>query len=189
MIPVNPSQGCVIVGNGTSVLDANHGPLIDQFETIVRFNRFEIQGFGLHIGSKTDILFTGLEAQHLGWRLALPYRRIYGHSWVKDPAKCPTMASFRNLLPSAPVEKVDHALRDEMAQCAGVDYTTWSTGAFAVWMLARQFPIVHLAGFDWWNRAEQHYFNPKANRGTLHKPEIEKVLIDRMQAEGRVAFL
>jgi hypothetical protein len=180
---------CILVGNGTSVLDSELGAEIDTFGTVIRFNRFEVQGFEKHVGSKTDVWFTGLGMRAGDWRLAIPYRLIYVHSWSREARDCPTLKNIRGHLPDARMERVDHAVFPEMAQFAGVDYLHWSTGAIAVWMMAQQFPHIHLHGFDWWDRPEQHYFNPRANRGTLHKPEIERVLIERLQAEGCVHFL
>lgn len=171
------------------MLDAENGPRIDQFGTIVRFNRFETQGYEKHVGSKTDVLFSGLEAQHLGWRLTLPFRAIYAHSWATNPERCPTLSSFREHLPKAEVVKIDHSTFQDMARYADTSYRVWSTGAIALWMMAWQFPVVHLTGFDWWARQEHHYFNPKANRGKLHKPEEEKRFVERMMAEGRACFL
>lgn len=189
MIPDDTKNACVIIGNGTSVLDAEAGDLIDQFGTVVRFNLWETKGYEKHVGTKTNIWFSGLGMRKGDWRLEREYRRIVLHSWVRDAGKCPTVRSFSEVMPDGPFMKLDHALLDEMAQFAETDYRYWSTGAIAAWMMARQFPIVHLHGFDWWDRPEQHYFNPKANRGTLHKPEIEREFIKHMVIDGKAVFL
>lgn len=42
-------RGVCIVGNGRSVLSMCAGPLVDQFETVLRFNDFQICGFEKHV--------------------------------------------------------------------------------------------------------------------------------------------
>jgi hypothetical protein len=46
----------IIVGNGKSVLHKTNGRVIDKFEYVTRLNRFRIQGFEQHVGTKTNII-------------------------------------------------------------------------------------------------------------------------------------
>lgn len=43
-----------IVGNSDGVLRTQLGSIIDQFDIVIRFNTFEIQGYEPWVGSKTD---------------------------------------------------------------------------------------------------------------------------------------
>lgn len=183
------SQCCVMIGNGTSMLDTDRGTVIDQFPTVVRFNQFEIDGYQKQVGTKTDIWFCGLGIKPDNWRSQKEYRQIILHSWHKDPYKCPVIASFQQVMPDAAMEKVDHKELDAMRDYCGTEYWHWSTGAIGIWLMIRRHPVVYLAGFDWWERPQQHYFRPDANRGTLHQPQEEKRLIDRLREAGKVEFL
>jgi hypothetical protein len=46
----------VLVGNSKSVLEQPMGSQIDQFDIVVRFNNFEINGYQEYVGRKTDIV-------------------------------------------------------------------------------------------------------------------------------------
>ena len=54
----NNSENCIIVGNGTSVLDAELGDKIDSFDNVVRFNTYRIAEYEKNVGTKTDIWAT-----------------------------------------------------------------------------------------------------------------------------------
>ena len=68
-------------------------------------------------------------------------------------------------------------------------YTSFSTGAIAIWMLVQEFGHVTITGFDWWEASEIHHYNDNARRGTLHKPEKEMVLISKLIFENKVSIL
>ena len=48
-------QGTIIVGNGRSVLGSLAGSAVDSFQTVVRFNDFQIEGYADSVGQKTDL--------------------------------------------------------------------------------------------------------------------------------------
>ena len=48
-------KGVCIVGNGRSVLAQSAGPMVDRFETVLRFNDFGSEGYEAHVGSKTSL--------------------------------------------------------------------------------------------------------------------------------------
>lgn len=182
------NSACILVGNGTSVTDVQNGSEVDRFETVVRFNKFETAGFEKHVGIRTSIWFCGLPVKPDDWRIRSAEQFIYGHSWNPDANKCSVFKSLAEASPSK-VYKVDHRILGKMSEYAGTDYIYWSTGAIGIWLMLERFPCVTITGFDWWDRISQHYFNPKSSRGTLHKPEVEKVLIDRLTESDKVRFL
>lgn len=46
----------LLVGNGPSVLQHEVGYLIDMYETVVRFNNFQIKGYEQYVGQRTTII-------------------------------------------------------------------------------------------------------------------------------------
>lgn len=50
---VRESVRTVVMGQGTSVLAREYGPAVDRFEQVVRFNRFEVDGYERWVGNKT----------------------------------------------------------------------------------------------------------------------------------------
>jgi len=46
----------IIVGNGKQVLNKTNGSLIDEYDIVVRLNRFRVKNYEAHVGTKTDIV-------------------------------------------------------------------------------------------------------------------------------------
>ena len=46
----------ILVGNGPSILENEFGSKIDQFDKVVRFNNFEVEGYEKYVGSKCSVL-------------------------------------------------------------------------------------------------------------------------------------
>lgn len=180
---------CILVGNGTSVMETEHGQAIDAHKTVCRFNDVHIPGYECHVGTKTDVWFTCLKFNPAKLDQLQPCSRIVVHSWQRAPEKCQTFDGYRHLLPAA--SKLDHMLIDEVCAYMGRnDYRSWSTGALAIWMMLKEQKRVIITGFDWWERGpEQHHYADKAVRGALHKPEREYDLVMKLQADGRLSFL
>jgi len=49
----------VIIGNGTSVLDASNGKFINECDRVIRMNDFAIEGYEKFVGDKIDIFACG----------------------------------------------------------------------------------------------------------------------------------
>lgn len=178
----------ILVGNGTSILDRENGLLIDSFQDVVRFNDYRIRGFEKHTGTRTTIWFNVCRGIK-DWRVEVPYRHVYTHSWQRDPLKCETHTDFcKNLPPSVPRSKVDHAILDEIDTYSETKFRHYSTGLIAIWVLIKEFPEVTLTGFDWWERKDHHY-GDKYTRGKLHDPQLEHQVILKLQREGKLRFL
>lgn len=181
-------MSCVIVGNGSTVLESHHGAEIDRFDQVVRFNQYHIKKFESHVGTKVTHWFTVIPTVNATWRATQPLHKLYVHSWVREPERDSLLRQYEKLRLPCPVEKVDHDLIREMQQAIGTDYYGWSTGALAIWLMLKTQPEVSITGFDWWDREKHHYFD-QAARGHLHKPQIEKQLIDKLIEQDRLKFL
>ena len=46
----------ILVGNGESLLGSNMGEVIDSYDTVVRFDGLNIEGYEKDVGTKTNIL-------------------------------------------------------------------------------------------------------------------------------------
>jgi len=68
-------------------------------------------------------------------------------------------------------------------------YFTYSTGAMAIWMMLKEHLQVTITGFDWWNQSDNHHYNDKVPKGTMHKPELELLLVNKLIEEGKLKFL
>jgi len=175
----------ILVGNGTSILDAEKGPEIDDHRHVVRFNDCKLKGFERHTGTKTSLWFTVMKLQPRKLEELSP-AEIIVHSWHNKAETCEVFKTYAGL-PNA--SKLDHMIIPQI--CAFMDdnsYRSWSTGALAIWLMLARFSAVTLTVFDWWER-EQHHYGDKERRGTLHKPQMEKAFIDRLTEQGKAQFL
>ena len=195
----------VIVGNGTSVLDADYGEAIDAHAIVLRFNSYIINGFERHVGTKTDIWLTCLQYRSADSRVHRPYTKVWTLSWQFDPAQDKQFQKYQQGFaafdPPVPVEKVSKVTHDEMiAFASDLDgygsfssdldgYVSFSSGLFAIWLMLKEHDHVALVGFDWWDRRKHHYAGDHESRGLLHKPALEYRFIEKLMNEGKVSFL
>ena len=172
----------VLIGNGSSVLNQRLGKVIDTFDLVVRFNHYNLNGFEEWVGTKTDFWFTtAIKNIHIPSSEDLEFSRTYWHSWhwrPEDDIKYPT---FLELYPKT--IKTTRNLISEMQEITGqTEYGTYSTGAIAVHILVKEFGLVHLYGFDWWDGLKQNHYGDSLPQGPLHQPDKEyeflKVLAD-----------
>jgi len=173
---IKKTNSIIIVGNGSSVLDAENGAIIDTFETVVRFNSYKINGFEKFAGTKTDIWFT-VNAAHI--QEIKNFREVIVHTWQWDKDRCLT---FKQLNAERPCGKTE---REFVRSLPCKDP---STGLIAIFHFLRQYPRVYITGFDWWDNQKHHYGDNEV-RGTLHKPEQERDIIISLKNEGKVSFL
>ena len=164
-----PNNSCLIVGNGTSVLDAELGDKVDSFDTVVRFNAYRTHGYEKHVGTKTDIWATCTARQHL--KEINSYREVIAHSWTVPAENCKTYNILKEKRKD--VWKIDPAVWRKIKADFG---TTPSTGILIIDIMLQRYNVVHLYGFDWWDR-ERHHYSDNAPRGTLHKPDRELLYI------------
>jgi hypothetical protein len=179
---------CILVGNGTSLLDAARGSEIDEHECVVRFNSFTLGAFAAHTGIRSDVWFTVHSASPTCPRTHLPWRKVWCHSWEPNAEKCKVFQSHREYRTGDNLSKIDHDLLNDIAGYSRTGFKYWSTGLLAIWAMLQQYATVTITGFDWWER-QAHHYNDKAVRGTLHKPELERDCIEQLAAEGRLHFL
>ena len=184
----------IIVGNGTSILNKAFGQLIDDYETVLRFNNYGTKGFEKFSGIKTDIWFNvvNFPDKKKEWRMSEPYRKIYLHSWEWDKNKDKLFIEFQDFYKEKNVgfiEKTQKNIIEEIQQFAGdFLYSGISTGLIAIWMMLKQYDSVDIIGFDWWE-TDNHHYNDNAIRGTLHQPIKEKLIIDKLRDNGKVYFI
>lgn len=166
----------LLVGNGSSLLDAENGDKIDSFDRVVRFNTAKIEGYEKHVGTKTDILFIvcGSSKERLK-----KYNEVHVHSWQRDASKDKL---FKNLSEHRECCKIDHSILKKVP----IDHP--STGLIAIYTYLQLYDYVTITGFDWHEKKKHHYADEQ-KRGTLHKPKEEFKIIQQLIHEGKVKIL
>jgi len=177
----NNQETCLIVGNGTSVLDAELGDKVDSFDTVVRFNAYRIAGYEKHVGTKTDIWAT-CTADPRNLKEINSYREVIAHSWIIPPEICNTYNKLKK--EREDVWKIEPAVWRGIKADFGIQDP--STGLLIIYTMLQRYDVVHLYGFDWWDR-EKHHYSDKAPRGTIHKPDQELLYIKSWG--NRIKFL
>jgi hypothetical protein len=176
----------ILIGNGTSVLDCEKGGAIDMCKNVVRFNYCRIKGYEKHVGTKTNEWWTVTRCNERLMGNLRPLDAIIFHSWERSPEKDKLWETYKHL-PHA--SKASHdMIREINAYAEETSYKAWSTGVLAIWHHLKRRPLVVLHGFDWWER-DKHHYGDQALRGTLHKPWIERGLIEKLISQGKVQML
>lgn len=177
---------CILVGNGTSVMDVKNGLKIDAYPCVVRFNAFQTKGYEHFVGEKSSIWFACIPAIPEDWRTALSWEAVRVHTFHEKIEDDAVYLSHQQAFGSR-ASKVDHGVLAEL-RAFSHEIAPWSTGVVAIWLMLAKFPSVTITGFDWWDRDAHHYCD-QAPRGLLHKPDVEHRIIRRLQDEGRLSFL
>ena len=170
----------IIVGNGTSLLNASNGSKIDAFKNVVRFNAFAIKGYENFVGTKTTHLYY---VNHSYEKRAEEIKNVYVHSWDRE-SKCPVYKAHKHLdnVQKVPFDFVQGVIK----KIKGV---IPSTGLIAIYHQLQWHDELTLTGFDWWDTEKHHYFGPKDFRGPNHKPSVEKELITGLIKKNKLKFL
>ena len=176
----------IIIGNGSSILDRELGYKIDEFGEVLRFNEYRLKS--QWTGEKTTHWWNTVNYQNLQHEnLSRDYEECCLHSWdfkESDKLWCRLKENVR----AKEIFKSRESWIFELQQFAESKHYGFSTGLLAIWHSLKTRDSVTIYGFDWWDREKHHAFD-NAPRGTLHKPELEKSIINKLISLGRVKFL
>ena len=176
----------ILVGNGPSVLRQRLGKVIDSFDVVVRFNRFVTKGFEEYVGSRTDFWFTVTNRSRRRVR-RIKFKRTY---WWHPQSR--GFGRFNRAYPDAIL--IDPTILEEIGKVAEVtrsEYKRWSTGAIAAHTVLKEFPVVHIIGFDWWDGDDEgrHHYGDEQTRGESHQPDYELMFFGALFEAGVVVDL
>lgn len=176
----------IVVGNGSSVLERENGKIIDNFDNIVRFNNFKIEGFEKYVGKKTTHWYNTIGSEKL--KDTTKPKEIIWHSWQWDEHKDLKYKEFLKNYPSA--KKTTKQTILEMQEYIGdKEYFHYSTGLIAIWDMLRNHDNVIITGFDWWEKRDKHHYHNSQKIGNIHKPDKEFKVIDKLSKCSRLLFM
>lgn len=175
----------IIVGNGTSILDKPLGSEIDSHQEVLRFNDYRLKKEWT--GEKITHWWNTVNYQNLAHEnLLRPLEECCLHSWdFKDSDKL--WARLKNSTAAKKVFKSREEWIKEIQDFAATKHYAFSTGLLAIWRYLKDRDVT-IHGFDWWARKEHHPFD-NAPRGTIHDPELEKKIIDKLCEEKGLKWL
>lgn len=166
----------ILVGNGSSLLDAPRGEEIDRFGTVVRFNGFSLTGYERHTGVRTDVWI-----RHPWFRGSRPSREKLVRVARGRPLGWAYLLIFRSKrLPDDGQDFLESRYRRQDAAF------TYTTGMAALAHYALHHPVVHIAGFrDSVNAPKGVHYYDTLPPCTRHDYALERRIIDDLKREGR----
>lgn len=168
----------VLVGNGMSAVQYILGPTIDRFETVCRFNEFEIEGYETFVGTKTDIWFRNLSSRQR-WRPINQFQEVI-LQLVEYPGYG-AMTHLHNTLPAVEPDTIA-----EIRKYVPNRGENLSTGIQAIGHMIKRAGQVYVIGFDMFTPPSL-YFEPR-DKAPVHSSE-EKLYLDAMREAGKVLDL
>lgn len=188
-------MSCILVGNGSSLLDVSYGSIIDSYDDVIRFNRFKTSGFELHSGVKTTKWYINAALKHSKYVTDVIHQidpiQFVLFTWVNTQQYYEEYCSlFKEHNLKHQIEYISLTSLHEMSVYTATNYNTWSTGAIAAWKELKSNDKISLVGFDWWlSPAKHHYCDSMKFLPGVHEPQIEKLFFDKLCKEGRVNFI
>jgi hypothetical protein len=184
---LDPDQPVCLVGNGPSVLKAEHGSRIDTFPEVIRFNAYQTAGFEKHSGTKTT-LWSCYGANKIPATQPDKIIYLYGDNPTPHHPNTPVWRlpiSFYHTLRSRV-----HAVSDWSAE-AKARLQPSSGLMAAIWCLEMlNVQRLHFIGLDHFDRSQtwqHHYYAP--NRYTApreHDGQAEARLLSKYAQSGQL---
>ena len=146
----------IIIGNSPTITSSKLGKVIDEFETIVRFNNFVTDGYEQFVGSKTDIWAIGTSSSIFAISPD-DFREV----WYKSSTPQTKLeAKFKGRIPT---EKMNLLLDPPYDfNLEGLDTSNPSTGFRAIMTALQRYETVTVHGFIFFQETEgkffRHYF-------------------------------
>jgi len=180
-------MSCILIGNGTSILNKKNKDIINSFDRVVRFNSYQIDGFEEFVGTKTTDWYSVRYFTKNNFRVKNNYEKAIIHTWNWNEKTCSVWQQMKDILSAKIIDKTKESSIWEMQKFLGSDdYYCFSTGAIATWEFLKEFNEVSLIGFDWWDKEAHHYADAEI-RGPYHRPQIEKQFFQKLGK--KVSFL
>ena len=177
----------VLVGNGPSLLHAEHGDAIDTFDEIIRINRYALTGFEAHTGRRTTVWATvghgeqPQETEHLPEKILLVHEN-------QRPSYHPEQL-YR--IPLSYLHDVSRRVRALSTWANPTDILASSGIIIGSYLLeVVGLPQLWAVGFDHFARnpseSRHHYWhNRKFGPTTQHDGDAEARFIADWKAQGR----
>lgn len=172
----------LLIGNGSSVMEYEAGPIIDSFDVVVRFNRFRIEGYESKVGTKTTDWVTHDSAPN-AWMAGK-----VDECYASDPE---VLDSFNNVYIYIPafkfqyeanrisnlpnikdnVQIIDRSVEDMINNVVNFEPAWPTTGLVAITLFSTLYEEIFIHGFDGHDKKYQfhHYFDKNdETRTTKH---------------------
>jgi hypothetical protein len=172
VIPYNNEKNIIIIGNGPSVLKNDFGSVIDNFDIVVRINRYYPNK---HVGSKMTYFFCS------------PWKLEYNDQ-IYNTAKNILIWNIINMKSAYDNKdktifvnhnKINNFLCDNFKFKKSRPLVSTGIAAIMTFIDLNKFNKIYIHGFDGLVKGEKlHYFEDKINDEDVHSSELEKNFIN-----------
>ena len=197
----------VLVGSGTSVLADEYGAGIDTFDTVVRFNKWHIDGYSQFVGTKisewyVNNLDTRLDKQpKKAWapgfldllgdrRHRIPGIKVIVPSSKSKKKVTQALRRYKRIWPLVRFNTFNHngGLAERIRRKYHFSERFFSMGMIAIAQNLQHPPVV-LHGFDFGKGSHGHYWENLRSKETCHNVRGEGFAIQQMEKQGDVVRL
>lgn len=163
----------LLVGNGVM---QHQRELIDSYETVVRFNKFKIEGFEEHVGTKINAI--GLASANLEMEYTKHLQSVY-EKYIDVVPLFAFNDGSEEYTGKMHLPELRTRLFGPGYDICGVEKTRLSTGISTTLNLALFFDKkVHLIGFDFMQSG--HYWETDHTHSPNHNGSFEKTLVEKI---------
>ena len=182
------SEDVVLIGNGPSATRKKNGFIIDSFDTVVRFNDYEIEGYEEHVGKKTTV-----------WAINDIYRADKIAYRKQELWSCQVLVYGNKNIQACRENEIDYVrllsykrtildnLREKWKPHAR---PTLGLIVISYFLFVLKYEKIFITGFDHMDpKKGRHYFFNRYKRHPHEDPNAEKRICDRLRKEGRIVDL
>lgn len=181
----------IIIGNASSILNANKKKEINSFDIVIRCNSFQIKGYENYVGTKTDII--SIIGSGAGLK---DYIKNYKNNskniktiWFSRPKNLCFKQHKKIITPDKIIKYPSTILFKKLQTKLNNFKNLPSTGMVTMEMALDIFKQpLYVTGFDFFET--QHYYSNKNKKiGKSHPAEAEKKLIYIYKQQNKVKEL
>ena len=165
---------CAVVSNSADLINYEYGEFIDSHDVVIRCNWSQINGYEKHVGTRTDVRFTGIHLAKLIhnfesvskdshyqkcfpiWTNLTIENLIYdGEILILYPNANSYKSGIRSRLNGNEVYSLKDLGKDDI-----FDYNVnhFSTGMVSILIASQLFESVSCFCFDFFQKSKEHYF-------------------------------
>jgi hypothetical protein len=186
-LELDVSAKIAIVGSGPEVLKYELGKKIDEYDEVLRFNKFKIVEFEKYVGTKTTIWSTFGRGNLPIDKHIRPQRIIYVHGHKGNPTYMPQKL-WR--IPLSHYKKLKKFIAENRTSNTPFTYIPTSGYIVLSWLLEFGCTNIHIIGFDCFAKMESkqhHYWEAKSyKKPHNHDCALEKSIIDKWLLEKKI---
>jgi len=187
-LQTNAIQSVSVVGNAPTVLDKQHGSLIDSADCVVRFNNVAISDtLKASIGSKTTVWMTNPSLDFEFNAQELPASNLWVSSYLPYARPSRFWPRFAEL-PAQTLLQAEHKVWLELVERLQAPP---SAGLLSLSALAKTSCDIHAFGFTRRSSSPDsnstNHWTDRKKKSTRHNWDAEQLVLDEL-AESRVSF-